>query len=128
MAFISGSGGGITIDGGAEQNIGRWTVNANGRLVENTHSGVTGTNFELVIQDNSATVEIPVDDTALPDTDMGLVAGTKVTIVFNMGASGKFATLTNTTVETREWVNDPAQDIVRCRVTTRGGTYTAPVT
>lgn len=128
MAFISGSGGGITISGGAEKNIGRWTVNANGRLVENTHSGVTGTNFELVIQDNSSTIEIPVDDTDLPDTDMGLTAGTKVTIVFNMGAGGKFATLTNTTVEGREWVNDPANDIVRCRVTTKGGTYTAPVT
>lgn len=128
MAFIPGSGGGITIGGGTELNIGRWTLNANARLVENTHSGVSGTNFEAVVQDNSSTVEIPVDDTRLPDTDEGLVAGSKVTIVFQMGSSGKTATLTNTTVETREWVNDPANDIVRCRVTTKGGTYTAPTT
>lgn len=128
MAFISGSGGGITIAGGAEKNIGRWEVNANARLVENTHSGVTGTNFENVIQDNSSTIDIPVDDADLPDTDMGLTAGSKVTVVFNMGSSGKFATLTSTTVETRVYINDPSNDIVRCRITTKGGTYTAPVT
>lgn len=128
MPFISGSGGGITIGGGSEQNIGRWELNANARLVENTHSGVTGTNFEMVIQDNSSTIEIPVDDANLPDTDMGLVPGAKVTVVFQMGNSGKTATLTSTTVENRTWINDPSGDIVRCRITTRGGTYTAPVT
>jgi hypothetical protein len=129
MAFWSGNGGGITVGGGSEQNVGRWEVNSNARLVENTHSGTSGsTNYELVVYDNSATIEIPVDDVALPDTDMGLVRGAKVTIVFQMGTSGKTCTLTNTTVENATYINDPASDIVRFRVSTKGGTFTAPVT
>lgn len=129
MAFWSGNGGGITVGGGSEQNIGRWEVNSNARLTENTHSGTGGsTNYELVVYDNSSTIEIPVDDTALPDTDMGLVRGAKVTVVFQMGGSGKTCTLTNTTVENATYINDPAQDIVRFRVTTKGGVFTAPTT
>ena len=42
MAFYSGNGGGITIGGGSEQNVGKWEVNSNARLVENTHSGTSG--------------------------------------------------------------------------------------
>jgi hypothetical protein len=129
MAFYSGNGGGITIGAGAEQNIGRWEVNSNARLVENTHSGTSGsTNFELVVYDNSSTIEIPVDDAALPDTDMGLIRGAKVTITFQMGGSGKTCILTSTSVENATYINDPAQDIGRFRVTTKGGVFTAPVT
>jgi hypothetical protein len=129
MAFWSGNGGGITIGGGSEQNIGRWEVNSNARLVENTHSGTGGsTNFNIVVYDNSSSIEIPVDDTALPDTDMGLVRGSQITIVFQMGNSGKTCTLTSTTVENFAYINDPANDIVRARVTTRGGVFTAPTT
>ncbi len=110
-------------------NIGRWEVNSNARLVENTHSGTSGSsNFEIVVYDNSSTLEIPVDDTNLPDTDMGLVRGAKVTVVYQMGNSGKTCTLTNTTVENFAYINDPQNDIVRARVTTRGGVFTAPVT
>lgn len=129
MAFYSGNGGGITVGGGSEHNVGRWEVNSNARLVENTHSGTSGsTNYELVVYDNSSTIEIPVDDANLPDTDMGLVRGAKVTIVYQMGGSGKTCTLTNTTVENATYINDPAQDIGRFRVTTKGGSFTAPVT
>ena len=129
MAFYSGNGGGITVAGGAEKNVGKWEVNENCRLVENTHSGTAGsTNYEPVVYDNSSTIDIPVDDADLPDTDMGLVRGTKVTIVFQMGNTGKFCTLTNTTVENASYVNDPASDIGRFRVTTKGGVFTAPVT
>jgi hypothetical protein len=129
MAFWSGNGGGMTVGGGSELNIGKWELNSNARLVENTHSGTSGsTNYDLVVYDNSSTVDIPWDDTNLPDTDMGLVRGTKVTIVFQMGGSGKTATLTNTTVETHTTINDPQNDIVRSRITTKGGVYTAPTT
>ncbi len=129
MAFYSGNGGGITVGGGSEQNVGKWEVNSNARLVENTHSGTGGsTNYEAVVFDNSSTIDIPVDDVALPDTDMGLVRGTKVTIVFQMGGSGKTCTLTNTTVENATYINDPQGDIGRFRVTTKGGVFTAPVT
>lgn len=129
MAFYSGNGGGITIGGGSEQNVGRWEVNSDARLVENTHSGTGGsTNYEPVVYDNSATIDIPVDSDALPDTDMGLVRGTKVTVVFQMGASGKTCTLTNTTVERAKYINDPSGDIGRFQVSTKGGVFTPPTT
>ena len=127
--ILERNGGGATVNGGSEKNIGRWEVNSNARLVENTHSGTGGsTNFEIVVYDNSATIEIPVDDTDLPDTDMGFVRGAKVTAVFQMGNSTKTCTLTNASVENFAYVNDPANDIVRARVSLRGGVFTPPVT
>jgi hypothetical protein len=129
MAFHSGNGGGVTVNGGSENNVGRWEINATARLVEVTHSGTSGaSNYEKVVMDCSATIEIPVDDANLPDTDMLFVPGTKITLVGQMGGSGKTATLTNTTVETCTYVNDPQSDIVRARVNTKGGSYTAPTT
>ncbi len=129
MAFHSGNGGGITVGGGSELNIGRYTVRAPFRLAENTHSGTSGaTNYEPVVRDVSWEVDIPFDDTNIPDTDMGLVSGNKVTIVWQLGSSGKTVTTTNTTVENVEFINDPANDIVRARVTGKGGTYTAATT
>lgn len=129
MAFHSGNGGGITVGGGAEQNIGRYTVRAPVRDAENTHSGTGGaTNYEAVVRDVSWEVDIPFDDVAIPDTDMGLVAGNKVTIVWQLGNSGKTVTTTNTLVSSIEFINDPAGDIVRARVTGKGGSYTAATT
>jgi hypothetical protein len=129
MAFHSGNGGGITVGGGSELNIGRYTVRAPVRSVENTHSGTSGaTNFEAVVRDVSWEVEIPFDDAAIPDTDMGLVPGNKVTIVWQLGSSGKTVTTTNTLVEGLEFINDPSGDIVRARVTGKGGSYTAATT
>lgn len=129
MAFYSGNGGGVTVGAGSEQNVGKWEVNSNARLVENTHSGTGGsTNYESVVYDNSSTIDIPVDSDALPDTGMGFVRGTKITVVFQMGGSGKTCTLTNTTVENAAYINDPQNDIGRFRVTTKGGAFTPPVT
>lgn len=129
MAFHSGNGGGINVGAGAEQNIGRYTVRAPVRTAENTHSGTGGaSNYEAVVRDLSWEVDIPFDDAAIPDTDMGLVAGNKVTITWQLGASGKTVITTNTLVESVEFINDPSGDIVRARVTGKGGIYTAAVT
>lgn len=129
MAFHSGNGGGITVGGGSELNIGRYTVRAPYRDAENTHSGTSGsTNYEPVVRDVSWEVDIPFDDTNIPDTDMGLVPGNKVTIVWQLGSSGKTVTTTNTYVSSLEYINDPAGDIVRARVTGKGGSYTAATT
>ena len=129
MAFHSGNGGGITVGGGSALNIGRYTIRAPMRLTENTHSGTSGSsNYDAVVRDCSSEFQIPFDDTLIPDTDSGLIAGTKVTIVFQLGSSGKTVTLTNTTVEDYEYENDPQGDIVRARVTTKGGAYTAATT
>jgi len=127
MSQWSGNGGTITV-GGVSVDIGKWTLRKAARLAENTHSGKTATNFEKVVPDYSGSLEIPWDDTNLPDTDVGLVEGAKVTIRFNFGLSGKFQILTYTSVETCEDVDDNANDIIRTMVTFKGGTLTRAVT
>lgn len=128
MAFWSGNGGSIKVGSTTHNFVGKWTLRKNSRLTENTHSGTPATNYLAVVPDHSWTVEIPWDDTVLPDTDMGLSEGGQVTLTFNYGASGKFAVLTNTTVETIEEVDDNAQDIIRVVLSGKGGTLTRPVT
>lgn len=126
--FRSGNGGSITV-GVTTLDIATWTLNTGGRLVENTHSGTSGwSNYELVVGDASWTVEIPLDETNLPDTDVGLTHGAKVSITFKIGAGAKTYVLANTTVEGIEAVNNNATDIVRVRVTGKGGSVTRPVT
>lgn len=124
MSFQSGNGGAIAVNG-SELNIAKWTLRAGNRLVENTHSGVSNTNFEVVVQDNAATVEVPFDTDVAPEAFFGLVAGAQVTLVFFYGTSGLTATLTDTLVETVETVDDNASDIIRYTVSTRGGFLSA---
>lgn len=129
MGFHTGNGGGVTVNGGSALNIGRYTVRFPSRPAENTHSGTSGyTNYEHVVRDCSSDFQVPFDDTLIPDTDSGLVPGTKVTLVFTLGGSGKTVTLANTLVTDYEYENDPSGDIVRARVATKGGTYTAATT
>jgi len=99
------------------------------RLVENTNSANSSSNYVPVIKDHSWSADVPWDDTNLPDTDFGLTEGAQVTLVFNEGAtSGKTATLTATTVERLETMMNNEQDIVRCRVSGKGGALTREVT
>lgn len=98
------------------------------RLVENTSSANSSSNYVPVIKDHSWTATIPWDDTNLPDTDFGLVEGAQVTLIFNEGTSGKTATLTNTTVERLETMMNNEQDIVRVRISGKGGALTREVT
>src|SRR5690606_13166875 len=101
MAFHSALGSSIGI--GATVLHARLTrVRKGARLAENTHSGVSATNYEPVVPDHSWSGSIPWDDSNLPDTDFGLTEGAKVTIIFTLGASGKSETLTGTTVESVE--------------------------
>lgn len=127
MAFHSGNGSLLTI-GVATLNcrMTRWRQGA--RLAENTHSGTSSTNFEAVVKDHSWSASVPFDDTNIPDTDFGLVEGAKVTLVFNAGGSGKTVTLTNTSVESVEYICDNAGDIIRAEVSGRGGSLTRMTT
>lgn len=120
MAFHSGNGGAVQVNA-TVLNIGKWTLRKAARLAENTHSGTTASNYEKVVPDHSGSIEIPWDDTNLPDTDVGLKEGDKVTIVFAYGRSGKTQTLADTTVETVEDTDDNSNDIVRTMVTFKGG-------
>jgi hypothetical protein len=121
--FWSGNGGSIVV-GATTLNIGKWTLRKGARLVENTHSGTPSTNYEKVVPDNSGTIDVPWDSTNIPDSGAGLISGAKVTLVFNLGASGKFHTLTNTSIEVNEDTDDNAQDIIRTSVSFKGGTLT----
>lgn len=127
MALWSGLGGEIVVSA-VTLHCSKHTVRKTARLAESTHSGNTATNFEKVIPHYEWTVEVPWDDTNLPDTDAGLAEGAKVTIVFHDGASGKTLTLTDTSVETVEEVNDNNQDIIRSVITGKGGTLTRQTT
>lgn len=127
MAFWSGNGSKLTI-GVTDLNCRLTRLSQGARLSENTHSGVSSTNFEQVVKDHSWSAEIPWDDTNLPDTDFGLTEGAKVTLIFTFGSSTKTATLTNTSVERVEHVLDNAGDIIRTSVSGRGGVLTRVTT
>lgn len=129
MSFHSGNGGYVLIGTSTTPvNIGKWTLRKNSRLVENTHSGVSASNYEAVVPDHSANIELPWDSDSLPDTDLGLAEGAKLTITFKYGASTKTAKLEGASIESLEEVVDNAGDIVRAVVSTRGGVLTRPVT
>ena len=128
MAFVSGNGGSISV-GATALVVGEWGGNFGARLVENTHSATGGsTNYEKVVDDPSWYADIPWDETALPDTDLGLTGGAKVTVTFKLGAGVKTYVLTNTTVENVEPKVNNSNDIVRMRVTGKGGAITRPTT
>ena len=119
MAYVTGNGGKLTV-GATDLHVSQWSGNFGARLVENTHSGTSGTtNYEKVVFDPSWSADIPWDSANEPD-DL-LVPGTKVTVKFYMGGSGTFKTLTNTTVESAEVTVDNSGNIVRMRCTGKGG-------
>jgi hypothetical protein len=127
MGFHSGNGSAIQV--GANTLHARLTrVRKAARLAENTHSGTSSSNYEKVVKDHAWSGSIPWDDTNLPDTDVGLNEGDKVTVTFPMGASGKSETLTNTTVEYLEDIMDNQGDIIRTEISGKGGVLTRPVT
>lgn len=127
MAFQTANGSSLQI-GASTLNCRLTRLRKAARLTENTHSGVANSNYEKVVGDHSWSASIPWDDSNLPDTDFGLVEGAKVTLIFNMGGSGKTETLTNTTVESVEDIMDNQGDIIRTEVSGRGGALTRPVT
>lgn len=122
--FASGNGGYIEVipEGAATQtriDVGKWTIRRTARLAENTHSGVSSTNFERVVYHYETTIEIPIDVDDPPENYM--TEGDKVTLFLQRGESALFHTITNTSVETMEEVDDNSQDILRMAVSTKGG-------
>lgn len=98
------------------------------RLADNTHSGTSASNYDGVVPDHSWSASIPWDDTNIPDTDFGLIEGTKVTLKFPLGTTGKFQQLAGTTIESVEDIKDNAGDIIRTEVSGKGGVLTRAVT
>jgi hypothetical protein len=127
MAYPSGNGGAILI-GSVEIAVKQWTCNSGARTTENTHSGTGGyTNYEMVVWDARWTAEGPWNDSAIPDTvAVGLIPGSKITLIMQLGSTAKTQTLTNTIVEDFELIVDNSGDIVRWRATGKGGSITRP--
>src|SRR5437016_3676642 len=126
--FVSGNGGYITVTvpSGApvRLDIKKWTLKKTSKNVENTHSGTPSTNFEHVVPHYEWDVEVPIDITNFPDAATLLREGTKATITFYLGTSGKFDVLSNTLVQDLSDVDDNSEDILRTTVTGKGGTLT----
>jgi hypothetical protein len=89
---------------------------------------VTSSNYDKVVADNAWSAQIPWDDANLPDTDFGLITGAKVTLTFPSGASGKFQTLTDTSVEALRHLKDNANNIIMTFASGKGGDLTREVT
>lgn len=127
MAYWNGLGGSI-LRGAFEIEVTKHVVRKTARLAETTHSGNTATSFQEVIPHYEWEAEGVFDDTALIDTDGGLIEGDVVTITFTDGGSGKTVVLTNTTVESIEEVEDVVNDVIRWTARGKGGTITRQAT
>lgn len=123
MAYWNGLGGHITV-GIVTLSVTKHTVRKTARLAETTNSGNTATSFGKVIPHYEWEVEGVWDDAVLPDTDGGLDEGASVTITFADGSSGQTCTLTGTSVETLEEVEDVREDVIRWVARGKGGTLT----
>lgn len=126
MAILSGNGGKMQI-GVADFHIGKWTLSKNPRLAECTNSGNTsGTRYKKVVLDPSWSCELPFDAAATIEA-AGLDAGTEVSsLKFKLGSGTTYYTLATTTVETVEAICDNNGDVVRYRITGKGGDLTGP--
>lgn len=122
--FYSGNGGTIT-SGAVVTNVKQWTCNTGSRTTENTHSGTGGyTNYEHVVFDARWTAEGPLDTSNLPDSTGLFVPGTKVSAKFKNGADARFILLVGTIIEDYEVIDDNTSDIVRWRMSGKGGVIT----
>lgn len=126
MAIVSGNGGSIKING-VTFHVAKWSANFDPRLVEVTKSdNVSGTRYQGVVLDPSGTVELPVNTSATPEA-AGLTPGALLTsIALKVGASALYYTITGPAVGNVEPVCDNNGDVVRTRISWKGGDLTGP--
>ena len=127
MSFWSSLGGSM-ITNAMTLKVHKTQISKTMRLAENSHSGVSATNFEAVIPHYEWSASIPFDDTVLIDTDAGMIEGAKIDFSFMDGLSGKFCGLTGTSVEKIDQVVDVSQNIIMYEVSGKGGVLTREVT
>ncbi len=90
--------------------------------MENSHSGTGGSsNYEHVIYDHSWSLDLPWDEDNQPDNDLGIVEGNKIGIRFKHGDGDVKEAILNTLVGPLETRNNTSNDIVRVRITGKGG-------
>src|SRR5687767_7439171 len=126
MSAVSGNGGKMQI-GVADFHIGKWTLNKNPRLSEVTNSGNTsGTRYKKVVLDPSWSCELPFDSAQTIEA-AGIDSGTEIaSLKFKLGSGTTYYTLANTTVDTVESITDNNNDVVRYKITGKGGDLTGP--
>lgn len=154
MAIVSGNGGSLLFQtmaqyvagGGAdtdepldpihftntddvEVGIAKWSANFDPRLQEVTRSfNTNGTRYQMVVTDPSGTIELPLDTAATLESiglDVGDIVGM---ILLKVGASSLYYMLLKSTVGPIEPVCDNNGDVVRYRMSFKGGDLTGPDT
>lgn len=126
--YNSGNGGGVTV-GIIVLPLSQWTCNTGSRTVENTHSGTGGfTNYENVVIDARGTLEGPLDEDNLPDTDAGLYPGLKPLLTLKNGADARVIVITGAIIEDYEVTVNNSNNIVVWRATFKGGVVTRMTT
>lgn len=131
MSFISGNGGSMTVDvlgDGTNVDIvhnSRYTLSLGGRSADTTTSASAGgSNYTPVIQDPSATIEIPVDDTAFPHA-AGLVFGTRIEkAYFKKGGTATGYLVEDMLVDGVDVNNDNQNGVHSVTVRLKGGKMT----
>lgn len=94
------------------------------RDVDNTNSSCAASNYDAVVADNFAQFDVPWDPTNMPDIDVGLIPGNKVTVVIYDGATGSTVTLTGALVKNHQRIRRNGEDIIRSIVNLKGGVLT----
>lgn len=131
MSIPSGNGGYVLpaeLSNPVAVAVGRWAGDWDSRLAEVTQSDSGGgTAYKHVVEDPKWTAEFAFDDTIFIET-LGWDSGTELEeIFFKKGASALCDLVSNTTVETVNYTCDNQGDVVRVRVTGKGGTVTTNV-
>lgn len=122
----SGNGGFMKI-GTSQFDIGKWTLNKDPRLVESGTSGQTGgTRYTAVKDDPSWECELPWDSIAGAEL-AGLTEGASIALLkFKCGNSSLYYSVANTTVGPISVICDNNGDVVRQKVTGKGGDVSGP--
>jgi hypothetical protein len=120
--YVSGLGGyvQISMDGSSwtTLDVAEWTLTRTARTTENTHSGCSATNYDVVCPDNSWRLSAPWNQDGPLDS---LVTQSKIYVRFKHGSGAVLRQCSLTTVESIETVDQQSNDIVRVTMQGRGG-------
>lgn len=125
--IIPGPIGGHTYIGASPVFITNRTHNKGVRLAEVTTTGTPGTAYQGVRQDPNWFCELPLDDAAAPEV-IGWQGGNVIPVIyFKKGSSSLCDKLENTTIESVDEILNAQNDVIRIRVSGRGGFFTPNV-
>lgn len=118
MAFWAGLSGLVTVTASAHNwPVGRWKLQKKrvmGMITNSTSGGIK--QRKATVKDQMVTFELPWDDAINPEAS-GFSEGSDVSMILNLGLSGKEFTSSSVIIETCEYDNDEDEDVIRLMVT-----------